>query len=530
MFKIITKFKNDAFLSVKNVFVDPDKRKNVITYTGITALMSVLFSFFGSPEEKISDFYMSIIIPMLCVCFIAFVIVEALDASIAYLMSSIVLILLGVSLQLRLVGAETDTITFWNFHHLKMLIFTLGIALLITPLLILFVKISDKQCEISLPKGKGEVGKVTFSVKKILLAILISAIIALYVLLVFAGDVKNGAKTSIKIFGNSFQITEIIKVLSVIGFTFAYTLYGADDNRSLKHWRIKSKLIGEYGFIISLVILAINAAFLLIVRELGTLLIIGIMFFVETVIHHPKSGKRLIPFLIVAVIAFVSIGAVAKTSHDKVEDHKAYLQQVKELDCPDDLIKPAKPTEWDNKLYNIYDRFEEYSLNLRLLFNIKNAAEEKEASENKLTQADSAIEAMMLGGLFGTEYSSISEIQEVSNDMAFAYLALKLGVLNAILLIVLFVVMFIISVRECLNNSSHTTASLGIGFAAMFSLQAITSSMSALGFLPIIGIQIPFIGSGGAYLLVSFVVTIFIIYATSNKSIATGESKELIEI
>lgn len=538
MSKKIADLKSNAFAAIKGVFIDPVKRKNVIIYTVITALFSVLFSVFGAPQEKVTDFYMSIFIPTLLVCFVAFVVTEAINASLMYMMSSIVLILMGIALQLRLFDFKTMPLTFFTFSHLKLLILAFILALIILPFLVLIIRLSDKQCEISLPRGDNETVTVTFSVKKALLALIIISLVACYAILLVFGYVKNGAKTSVRLFGMSFQMPEVTKILSIIGFTFAYTL-PRNEETDAKRPKIFSKIpdfivariTEEKGFLISLLILAINGVFLVVAKELGTLLIIGIMFCIQTILHHPKAVKKLLPFVVVAAIAVVAVLGYVNNHYEMVEAHNAYLEEVKKSDSPEDLEEPPNPGKLNSKLSRIYD----WSINMKLLFDVEGAAEKVEATEEKSTQQSSAIEAMMLGGLFGTEYVTIYEspdkVQEINNDMAFSFLTLKLGVLNAILLIALFAIMFIIAVKECLKNQSLTTASVGISFAAMLSVQSLVSAMSAIGFLPVIGVQLPFIGSGGAYLLISFVVLFFIIYATSdlNKNKVTAEAEESTE-
>ncbi len=538
MIKKIAEFKSNAFSTIKNVFVDPAKRKNVIIYTFITALISVLFSSFGAPQEKVTDFYMSIFIPTLLVCFVAFVITEAINASLLYMQSAIILILMGIALQLRLFKFEDKHLSFFTFDHLKLLIIAFSLALIIVPFLILFVRLADKQCEIGIPKANGETVTVTFSVKKALLALLILAIVAFYVILLVFGYEKNGAITSVRLFGVSFQIPEITKILSIIGFTFAYTL-PRDEERIFKRSKLISKLPDsivakinkESGFIISFLILAINGLCLFVAKELGTLLIIGIMFCIQTVLHHPKAVKRLLPFILIAAIAVTAVLGYVNNHYEAVETYNAYLEEVEKSDSPGDLEEPPKPGDIDSKLKRVHD----WSLNIKLLFDVEEAVENAEAKEDNSTQQSSAMEAMMLGGLFGNEYvttyESSDKIQEINNDMAFSYLTLKLGILNALILIALFIIMFVIATKECLKNPSLTTASIGISFAAMLSVQSLVSAMSAIGFLPVIGVQLPFIGSGGAYLLISFVVLFFIIYATSglHKNDVATEPEETTE-
>lgn len=538
MLKKIKEFRNDAFSTTKNVFVDPGKRKNVIIYTVITALISVLFSVFGAPQEKVTDFYMSIFIPTLLVCFIAFVITEAMNASMTYMLSAIVLILMGIALQLRLFKFEDKALSFFTFDHLKLLIIALVLALIIVPFLILFVRLADKQCEISIPKANGETATVKFPVKKALLALLILAIVAFYAILLIFGKEFNGAITSVRLFGMSFQITEITKVLSIIGFTFAYTL-PRDESRIFKRSKLISKLpdslvakiTKESGLLISLLILLINAVCLYFAKELGTLLIIGIMFCIQTVLHHPKAVKILLPFILLAAIAVTAVLGYVNSHYEAVKTYDAYLEEVENSDSPADLEEPPEPGKLNSKLKRVYD----WSLNIKLLFDVEEAVENAEAKEEESTQQSSAMEAMMLGGLFGNEYVTVYEssekIQEINNDMAFSYLTLKLGILNALILIALFIIMFIIATKECLKNPSLTTASIGISFAAMLSVQSLVSAMSAIGFLPVIGVQLPFIGSGGAYLLISFIVLFFIIYTTSglHKNNVATENEETTE-
>ncbi len=117
------------------------------------------------------------------------------------------------------------------------------------------------------------------------------------------------------------------------------------------------------------------------------------------------------------------------------------------------------------------------------------------------------IKALQNGGLFGVgiraEY--YVEVPKAYNDFIFSYVVQCTGVIGAILLIALITLLCIrllITAKNC-SNFSGTLICSGV-FAIIF-LQSVINIGMVVCLLPVIGITLPFLSSGGTSLLTSFI-------------------------
>lgn len=122
-------------------------------------------------------------------------------------------------------------------------------------------------------------------------------------------------------------------------------------------------------------------------------------------------------------------------------------------------------------------------------------------------------------GLFGHGLGStvISSIPEAHTDFIFAVIGLNFGLIGCLIVVILCVAL---DVRLCIiasRSNNHVEKMMIIGFVGMLIFQQIQNIGMVLGLLPITGITLPLISSGGSSLL-SYMIAFGIIFNASAKA------------
>lgn len=117
--------------------------------------------------------------------------------------------------------------------------------------------------------------------------------------------------------------------------------------------------------------------------------------------------------------------------------------------------------------------------------------------------------AIGTGGWFGLGIYSGSpkSIPEVSNDMIFSAICEELGVFFGIMLILLWLCFILMIVRISLRVSNIFYKLVCFGCAMIFCVQIFLNIGGAVGFIPLTGVNLPFISSGGSSMFASMIMT-----------------------
>jgi len=128
-------------------------------------------------------------------------------------------------------------------------------------------------------------------------------------------------------------------------------------------------------------------------------------------------------------------------------------------------------------------------------------------AETWLWQPMRSVAAIAAGGFTGTGLGNgrISPtIPAVETDFIFAVVGEELGFVGGVLVVLLLIVI----IARCIYVGTKSNNTLGMlvctGVAAMFILQSIMNIGMALGFLPVIGIPLPFFSYGGSSIVTYF--------------------------
>jgi cell division protein FtsW len=109
----------------------------------------------------------------------------------------------------------------------------------------------------------------------------------------------------------------------------------------------------------------------------------------------------------------------------------------------------------------------------------------------------------LLGRGFGHSRQKFLYLPEVTGDSIFAVLAEELGFIFCILLIGLFIAFMIRSLRVAQKAPEMFGQLVATGIIAWFIFQAFFNISSMIGLMPITGVPLPFVSSGGTALAVS---------------------------
>lgn len=275
--------------------------------------------------------------------------------------------------------------------------------------------------------------------KKYAKFILIVSLVLMALVLVL-GKEAGGAKRWFRVFGLSFQPSELMQVSLII---YLADFIGRRKNLMLDFWR---------GFVPPLVLLGGACLLVLVQPDLGTALLLVFITFIMLIV----SGVRL---------SYIGL-------------------------CISGLI----PTFYLLIFRVPYRR-------MRILAFLNPWLDPK-GSGFQLIQSQIALASGGLLGLgLGQSKQKLFYLPAAHTDFIFSIIAEELGLFGALLVIVLFI-MFIWQAALISRNSGDTFGKfLSLGILSMFGLKACINIGASLGFLPTKGLPLPFISYGGTSLV-----------------------------
>lgn len=118
-------------------------------------------------------------------------------------------------------------------------------------------------------------------------------------------------------------------------------------------------------------------------------------------------------------------------------------------------------------------------------------------------QQEQGLRAIQNGGLFGTglfqgSYTHSGLLPESQNDMIFSVVGEELGLVGCLAVMLLFVLVIIRIQQTGKKAKDKTVSLLCSGISAMIAAQVIINIGMCLELLPVIGITLPFLSSGGS--------------------------------
>jgi cell division protein FtsW len=120
-------------------------------------------------------------------------------------------------------------------------------------------------------------------------------------------------------------------------------------------------------------------------------------------------------------------------------------------------------------------------------------------------QAKHGIWALAAGGVGGTGFGDSkmkwSWIPEVENDFIFAIIGEEFGLIGAVVVVALFVALCFVLIKITMKTRGTFERYVLVGIMGWIVLQALVNIAVVLNFLPVLGVPLPLISSGGSSLL-----------------------------
>lgn len=308
------------------------------------------------------------------------------------------------------------------------------------------------------------------SMKMCRLLFVISTGISVLTILLSVG--KGGVKNWIRIGGLSIQTTEINKLLYIF---LAAGLLGTVEVPSRRRLRA--------FYLVTI----IQAGFLAVQSEYGTLLLLLLVFFAYLFLYIPETGV----FLKTAAAFVLLIICTAFTGYQLSQIAGRY-----EKIAANPVIKLflKAGTKISNRfVYWLHPEKDPLGLGYQLL---------------------KARESLVLGGWFGT--ASVTDLPVKTSDLVYPALIQRCGMIFALLVFFIFILMWLEGLRLLVRKEDRYHQSLAAGIVIMMFAQTIIIIAGSTGLCPLTGITLPFISSGGSSLLISFIMIGLLITISGN--------------
>ena len=303
---------------------------------------------------------------------------------------------------------------------------------------------------------------------KVMAYLMIPAAIVLLVCIIFWGDMLNGAKRTITVWGVSLQGSEVAKVTIVLAM--ATVLAKSQIKRG----------VNTKGVVLVVVLVTIFSGLLFTQGLTNTLLFIGISVCMMLIggVEWYKLG---IIFLVYLVLALAVMQA--KDILTESELFNKQEQTVQDGEKKDVLIQ--RSSTWKSRLEDFFDSTPEY---------------EKETTDANRQEHRAAM-AMAHGGITGVGPGNSREASRLPlafSDYIYAIIIEDLGfVVGGVGLLLVYLMILAragLIARRC---TKAFPALLVMGMAVMIVLQALFNMAIVVGVFPVSGQPLPLISKGG---------------------------------
>ena len=146
--------------------------------------------------------------------------------------------------------------------------------------------------------------------------------------------------------------------------------------------------------------------------------------------------------------------------------------------------------------------------------------------ENLCWQSAHGLYALAAGGVFGVGLGNSrakwSWLPEADNDFIFAIVGEELGLVGALVMIALFVALAIIMVRLLVRTDDTFRRTVVGGVLTWLLFQAFVNIAVVLGLLPVLGVPLPFVSSGGSALITTLLAVGIVVSVARETEPATA--------
>lgn len=470
------------------------KRDNVrlilITFLS-TVIIALVLSLLCSLKQGGLDLFMTAMIPFSVVSMIFFLFMIFYESSLPYAASSVILIMLGFAFQTMLqLPAKEDVAPAVTSLVINA---ALGVALGLIALPFLFWIFTKMD-------------------KKAAVILLLAASAVLYLLLLAAAPSISGTRAWLYIGGRSFQITEITKILAVMGIAAAFT------DEKIPHTR---------RLVYALLTLLVHAVCLILINELGTLVVISIVFVTLGFAYLPKLRE----FIITLIIGITGIALLVGASmycyriyYGEPETTAVSEEAAEDAEYEDDAEEAEAPAE-HGALYNkIVGKAANIFYKIRLRFILVLDPDSVDPYGDGY-QSAMARRALWVTNWFGTRDDFEQHVPVIESDYIFLYVLMKTGIAGALLIVSLLIFMLFITVIKAAKTPHTGEGAVSIGFTCCIVVQSVITAASSVGLIPTVGLTFAFLSDGGSATVVNYLMTFFILFAMRRELPAAKREK-----
>lgn len=350
-------------------------------------------------------------------------------------------------------------------------------------------------------------------------------IVSAYLFQSLGGEEVNGATNWIKINGFQFQITEIIKFLSMV--VLALTLCNKQMKESKRFWCAVGTM-------------AVNGVFLVFVcEEFGTLMIQCIVFLGLCLIYQ-KDVKKLVAIIVVAAVMLTAFLAVGKVCYERTylpkttEETTAAGEETAAEATTSESRQPAdEPATSDTESF---DGQTDLAAQNKLVTNLADAYKkvsdrflvflmpEKEGVERESYQWKMSREALVISDWFGSPYDI--SVPVARSDLIYVYMIVRLGVVFGFVVLALLLVLLCGGMIRCLRNPQTDEAAVAVAFLISMVAQSLIAAASSTGNFAIVGLPFMFLAYGGTAMVINYTMLVFLVYATGTYSLTADKKSD----
>lgn len=153
-------------------------------------------------------------------------------------------------------------------------------------------------------------------------------------------------------------------------------------------------------------------------------------------------------------------------------------------------------------------------------------SDDPETLEGTGMQQQKALIAIGSGGFFGKGPMNIpagSRIPEAENDMIFALIAEQFGLVGSLLVIAAYGVIFVVAIEIGGSTREPFARLVAVGIVAMLAGQAFINLMVCTKLMPVTGVTLPFVSSGGSSLIASYLSIGLLLNVGQRRPIVMGK-------
>ena len=469
-------FGSDIAARSRTMFSRGNIRGLLINFFAVV-LIGLVVSLLCSLKQGGMDLYLSVMLPFIIICLFQFGVTSLYDSSVPYTTLTVILIFLGASLQIMLMLPAEDA-----SGAFKLAVFA-GIGtvagLVGVPVLDYIFNYMNKRLAALLTLG---------------------AAVFLYLVLLVAAPNISGTRAWLVIGSVSFQLTEVTKVLAVITFACVYT----DDSISPLR-----RLLYAVGALI------VHAGALVLVNELGTLVVISIIFLVLGMAFLP-SAKGLLAVVLAGMICVAGLVGFSYKCYQIRYGEPETAQTQEETAAEEDAAtatQAAAPQKTHGRVYDkVVDKAATIFYKIRTRFQlVLDPASVDEYGEGY--QAKMARKAMLVTGWLGTSEKYEQNVPVIESDYIFLYVLMKIGVIGAFIVLAMLIGMMMETTVRVASGGKTTEQAAAIGFICCIVVQSVITAASSAGLIPTVGLTFAFLSDGGSATVMNYIMTYFIIYA-----------------